>query len=129
MTVRDDIEAQIKADNPNFIVKKFPDLYPENLGQGRTYVQIYRTDLEKGSPKLTHAMKVTVIVALQDGNAAEDALEGALDQVLLSLQRMQTVNWTKASRAVVANKWNAYEIDVTAISADPYKAQVLSERA
>lgn len=125
MTVRQIIADQIKTDNPNFIVDQYPHSYPDNLGRGRTYVQVTRTSLERTAKDLVHHMEIVVMVAKQEGDKAEDDLEGSLDDVLLSLERLG-LPWSDATRITLHDKWNAYAVSVDVPSDNIYKTAVLT---
>lgn len=126
MIVRTHVADAIKADNPAFVVDPFPKVYPDNLATGRTYVQVYRETLTRAPEALGHALKVVVFVAKQGSAQAEDDLEGALDAVLLTIERMDGVQWSEASRVVLADAWNAYEVSVTVSSNNAYRSAILT---
>ena len=126
-TIRQQIADQIKADNAAFVVDTYPRSYPENLRAGGTYVQVYREAIRHTSEDaLTVDLKAVVLVAKQDGPKAEDDLEGALDQVLLSVERFPGASWSEATRVVLGDKWNAYEVSVTVGINNAYRTLALN---
>jgi hypothetical protein len=133
-TVREQIAAQIRADNGTFIVQGFPTGLPENMagkGPKKTYVQVYRENLAPANngTSLIHTLKVTVIVSKQNTEEAETDLEAALDLVLLSLERLAGIVYTSVDRVVLQDKYNAYEISVSCTSPNVYKNLVREERS
>ncbi|RNL52736.1 hypothetical protein [Arthrobacter oryzae] len=94
-THRQIIADQLKADNPGFIVKAFAASAPDNLGKGKAQVSVYRDSLRPNQNSLDSTLKVQVIANAGSTIAAEDDLDAALDQVILSLERIPGVNWTE----------------------------------
>lgn len=132
-TVREQIAEQIRADNPTFIVDAFPTSLPENMaakGLKKTYVQVFRESLEptNNGTSLLHSLKVTVFVAKQHTEIAENDLDEALDLVLLSLERLAGIVYTSAIRDVLQDKYNVYEISVSCTSQNVYKNIVREEQ-
>ena len=121
MIARDYIADKIKADNSAFIVDRYPREYPDNLSAGKTYVQVFREGVSRANDGLKHSLKVGVFVAKQEGNQAENDLEGALDQILLSLESLDGVSWEEAARVVYGGKWNAYEVSVALNTNNAYR--------
>lgn len=127
--VREKIADQIKSDNSAFIVKAFPASPPDNLGAGKVLVTVYRSALNPDKTNLTHDLEIVVITgAATITLASEDALDSALDQILLSLERVPGVLWTSASREVFEEKFQGYKVAVQTHSPNVYKNLVREEQ-
>jgi hypothetical protein len=59
---------------------------------------------------------------------AEDAADDLLDQVLMSLQRLDVLTKVTAKRVVLADKFQGWTITAEWLSNDIYKTQVHTER-
>ena len=127
-THRQIIADQIKADNPDFIVKAFPVQAPDNLGKGKPQVIVYRESIKPNQNSLESTLKVQVICNAGYTIAAEDELDAALDQVILSIERIGGVLWTEATRAEFDEKYFGYELAVTLSSPNVYKSIVREEQ-
>lgn len=128
-TVRQIVADQIKADNPEFIVKGFPTTALDRIPAGKTSVQVYRDRLEPASngTSLSHSLKIIVMVAKQGTEQAETDLEEALDLVLLSLERSRTVIYSSVDRDVV-DDMHLYVISAAASTTNHYKNLVREEQ-
>lgn len=127
--VREKIADQIKADNSAYIVKAFPASPPDNLGAGKVQVTVFRSTLTPEKNNLTHDLEIVVITGASNITlASEDALDAALDQILLSLERIPGVLWTSASREVFEEKFNGYKVTVQTQSPNVYKTLVREEQ-
>lgn len=127
-SVRSQIAAQIKADNPGYGVVAFGAAAPENLGARKVRVSVFRKSLDIGTNRLTHNMTIEVITA-GFSEAAEDGLDAVLDQVILSLGRMPGVVVTSAERATFDDKFLGYQITAEAVSTDVYREIIAQERS
>lgn len=128
-TPRTIVANAIKADNPSFIVRDFPEV-PENVPTGKAHVSIWRTDIKSvdNSPNvLEHPLTIQVIVPVTSGSAAENAADDALDAVLLSLQRIEGLTWSLAERSNFDDVFVGYQITASVHSENPYLSQVLKE--
>jgi hypothetical protein len=125
---RKDVAAQIKTDNPTFIVHDFPVAAPENIPTGKVFVSVYRDgfSVDNSNSQITHTLKCLVVIPKKGTAAAEDELDTAVDKVMLSLEALPDVYWQKADRTVVAETWEGYEISLEAIRPQVYKSQILS---
>lgn len=128
MSIRQEVADQLKADNPTFIVKTFPDRAPDNIPPGKVWVNVYRERFEVAANDghITHFLKVSVAIPQTNSEDAEDELDAALDAVLLSIQRMPDVYWQTATRDILGGKYESYEITLEAIRPHVYKSQILS---
>ena len=122
-TVREEIAAKIKADNPTYSVKAFPVSAPENLGATKVFVSVYRESMTN-APQLaavTQSLKLQVITPKTGTDVAETELEDALFEVLVSIASLNYVQWSTAERAVFAEKFIGYEITLEASTQNIYK--------
>ncbi|QCO98968.1 hypothetical protein FCN77_16260 [Arthrobacter sp. 24S4-2] len=120
--IRQMVADKIKADNAGFIVKAFPVSLPEALT--KVYVSVYRETLTN-APQLaavTESLKIVVIGPKIGTDVAENELEDALDAVLRSVQALNYIQWSTAERATFSDKYQGYEINLTANTENPYKA-------
>lgn len=127
-TPRTTIANAIKADNATYIVCDYPDL-PENIPSGKAHVSVYRTDI-KAAPNtpnvLEHLLNIQVLIPVTSGAAAENAADEALDNILLSLQRLEGVSWSTAERANFGdNAFIGYQITASIFSTNVYRTSVL----
>lgn len=126
-SVRAKVAAQIKADNPTYGVVHFNTGAPSNLGANKVHVSVFRTRLEPTDGILKHALTIEVIVGGLT-EAAQDFADTALDEVLLSLQRLQEVRFISADFSIFAETFIGYSINAEVDSADVYKSQIFQER-
>ena len=127
-TVRGQVAAQITADNPAYIVKAFPAEGSVEVPAKKVQVNVYREALTPDQNRLTHSLTVDVITGSGYSEVLEDQLEAALDQVLLSLERIPGIVWSTADRSVFGEKLNGYKIAVSCTSANFYKSIVRTEQ-
>lgn len=102
--------------------------FPEQVTPGHPVVAIYRERLDKGQGALGHHLKLDIFVSLTDGADAESEAEDALDDVLVSLQRIAGCTWTEAVRVTFDQAFTGYTVTATMHSKDAYKAAVLAEQ-
>lgn len=123
------IATQISDDNPTFTVRDYGAPLPENLGAGAVLVQVYRITLAPHAQAnvLTHTCRVELVVGSKDPAQAEASLEDALDEVLLSLQRMPGISWSTAERSVFNESMNGWTVTCSADSKNIYREHVLAE--
>lgn len=128
-TVRAQVAAHIKADlTANYVVRDYPVASPDNISANKVHVSVYRTELSVTAQALTHTLEIDVLVGGTNG-PAEDNLDDALDDVLLSLQRMDGVTATSAQRMVFGESFIGYKIAADVASTNVYRAAVIQERA
>ena len=124
-TARERVAAQIKADNPRMLIVAYPYV-PTNVAKGRHSVAVWRSDVnptENGL--LAHEVTVNLYGAKTAGEQAEEDLEAAFDQIMLSFQRMPEVIFKSATRQTFDDVLAGWQFTVTAKSTNPYKAQLL----
>lgn len=122
-SVREMIGTQISTDNPTYFVKTELASAPDNLSGTR--VHVFRSGLSKSASSLTHECTVEVMI----GKLNEDELDDALDNILLSLQRIEGLDWSAVNRRIFDEKYHGYEITCSANSANVYRSAILNERA
>lgn len=127
-TQRELIADQIKADNSGFIVKAFLASAPDNLGAGKTFVSVYRESIKPNQNNLEMDFSIEVMTPAGSTIAAEDALDVALDSVLLSLERIPGVLWSEAARTNFEDKYFGYKLSVSLTSPNVYKTIVRQEQ-
>lgn len=127
-TQRELIANQIKADNPAFAVKAFLASAPDGLGAGKTFVSVYRESIKPNQNNLEMDFSIEVMTPQGTTVAAEDALDVALDSVLLSLERIPGVLWSEAVRTNFDDKYFGYKLSVNLTSPNVYKSIVRDEQ-
>ena len=122
-TVRESIAEKIKADNAGYIVKSYPASAPENLGANKVFVGVYRETLTNSpqTASVAHSLKIQVITPKKNTEAAENELEDALFQVLVSVASLNYVTWSTAQRGIFLDTFIGYEIDLEANTENIYK--------
>lgn len=101
---------------------------PEQVNPGRPVVVVYRETLGRERVALEHRLKVDIYVSRQGTAEAETEAEDALDEVLLSLQRLEGCTWSEARRVTFSQVFTGYSVDAVMHSTDGYKHQVLAEQ-
>lgn len=128
-TVRGQVAAQIKTDNAAYAVKSHPVASPDHIGANKVHVSVFRANLTRATAQsLAHNLTIEVMIGESDSEAAEDKLDVALDNVLLSLERVNGVTWTTADRTIFDDKFIGYSITLSCTSANVYKQIVLEEQ-
>lgn len=126
MTARGEVAQQIKTDQPAWTVEAWPYL-PTQVGKGKIIVAVWRSDLNPAPDDfLAHEVTINLYGAKAAEEAAETELDGALDEVLLSLQRLDFVTFKTATRqefdgGVIAG----WQITATLITTNTYKQALL----
>lgn len=124
-TPRKQIAARIAADHAGIDVYSFP-WQPAELR--RPAVTVWRDELVQGKGTLEQSISISLYgVRGTPGAASEDELDDLLDDVLISLRRLETVALVKAERKVLADVFQGWEIACTWTSQDYYKTAVLNE--
>lgn len=127
-TARDYVADQVEADNPDWAVDRFP-AEPAQVKRGRPYVAIWRSDLNPGSNalELRHDITLHLYAAKDTGDRAEEELEGSLDAVLLSLQRLPLFTFTSASRTLFKSVFQGWEIKGHITRPNHYRSTIIQE--
>lgn len=118
-SIRKQIADKIKADTPTLDVYPF-GYDPDEL---RTpAVAVFRETVSQEVGSLGHGFIVQIFTpnsyATED---VEDLLDTLLDNVLLSLRRLVTVEFKEAKRQVLADKFQGWEISASWSSEDYIK--------
>lgn len=127
-TPRTTIANAIKVDNATFIVRDYPASPPDNLSAGKVHVSVWRTELNevKGtSNALEHVLMIEVVVSVTSGVAAENTADDALDDILVSLQRLEGVSWSTAKRTIFDDSYVGYQITASLLSSNVYRTYIL----
>lgn len=128
MSVRSEVAAKLKADNPTFTVKAHPVSAPDAIPTGKVWINVYRESFKVADSNgyITHNLKVSVAIPKTNSEAAENELDAAVDAVMLSLESMNDVFWQEATRNILGDKFEAYEISLQAVRPQIYKSQLLT---
>lgn len=129
-TIRGLVAEQIATDNTDFIVLPYGASAPDNLGAGKSWVSVYRTDVKPHTLAnvLTHSITIDCITGATHAEAAEDAADDVLYGVLFSLQRIDEVEFVSATRTVFDEKFLGYQILCEVHAANIFRSTVLEER-
>jgi hypothetical protein len=129
-TPRQQLAAQIKADNPEWIVRDYPD-EPKQVRQGKPYVSVWRSEITPAQRQhIDHELTLHVYGSKVQDAAAENELDEILDGVMLSIERYEGCRFTRASRRNFSNDaFAGFEIVVAVYSKNVYREAVLTERS
>lgn len=120
---------QIRLDHSTWLVKAYPWV-PKQVAKDKPAVAVWRSTLEPGDNKLEirHDLVVNLYTSRTAEEAAEQEAEDLLDELLLSLQRLGLVAWSKAERMIFDNVITGWQITCHLGSTDIYRQAVLAER-
>lgn len=121
------LAAQIVADHPAWVVRAYPWV-PKQVPKGKAAVSVWRTDLEREGLELVHRLTINLYCARTTDELAEAEAEDALDELLLSIQRLGLASWGKAERMVFDKVLSGWQITGQVRSTDPYKTAIRNER-
>lgn len=127
-TPRVDIAAQIRADWPDL------DVYGhghEPTELRKQTVSVFREQIAQTPTggQLVHQITIRAYGLHAHATAqAETALDDLLDKVLVSLRRLDVLEFKTADRRVLADAFQGWEISCTWTSVDIYKQTVTNER-
>ena len=126
--VRTQIKNKIKADHPKLDVRNW-GYVPSNVGKDLV-VAVFVTDMEPAASSTNVRQDVTVNVygSKTTSEAVEDELDGVRDQVMLSLQRLDSFIWSKATRTVWKESITGWQITGYVQFPNPYASTVRQER-
>ena len=98
-TARGLVAAQLRADRDSWDVRAYP-YFPANVTTKKPVVSIWRRDLLPGATTLTlrHPLTVNLYGSRTAGEDVEDELDGLLDELMVSLQKVQEFAWEAAAR-------------------------------
>lgn len=100
-TARGMVAAQLRQDHPKWDVRSYGYL-PGNVTPKAPVAAVWRTDLAPASNSLVlrHSLTVNLYGSKTAGESVEEELDGLLDELMLSLQRLDEFTWETASRTV-----------------------------
>jgi hypothetical protein len=131
-TPRQYLADQFRADQPGWDVRDWP-AEPQRLGKGEYMVSIWRSDLRPtpGVLGIEHELTVHVYGPKATYSAAtETELDELIDQVLLSVERLEGAHWTSAKRQNFSeDTFTGFEVLVTMISGNHYRKKIKQERS
>lgn len=124
-TLREQVAAQIAADNPTWKVWAYPDA-PTNVAAGVPVVSVWREvmNAHPDSPALAleHGLKINLYLSKTAGTAAELECDNALDAVMFSLQKMPNLRFVKATREAFRDGTLAgWQLEAAGTSKNPYR--------
>jgi hypothetical protein len=128
-TPRQILADQFTADHSGHKVYAYPYAPAEVRAN---VIAVWRTDVNPhpASPKLLrHALTINAYGAATLEEKAEAELDDLLDDIMLSLQRIEGVTFVSAERTVYAENFQGWTIKATADSPNVYTATVLTERS
>ncbi len=126
-TPRKLVAAQIAADWPSVDVL---DYFHEPSEVRKPLAVVCRDEIAQGlSSTLDHNIVIQVYgVGGAPTAKTEDALDDVLDKVLVSLRRLDVLDFKKAERKILADVFHGWEITCNWSSQDYYKTTVTNER-
>lgn len=109
--IRVQVAQQLRQDLPKWDTRPYPYI-PSQVSARKPVVAVWRTDLTPGSSSLNlrHNVTVNLYGSKTAGEAVELELDGLLDDLLLSLQRMTNLTWTEASRTTWAGNVAGWQV-------------------
>lgn len=122
------VANRIKADNEEFDVRPY-GYVPANVKGTKHVVSVWRTDLTPAatSLNLVHDLTVNAYGSKTAGEDVEEELDGLLDLVMLSLQRLPGFTFRSASRTVWTGNISGWQITGQMESANVYSSAVRAE--
>lgn len=129
MTPREELTAQLEADNPGWTVLPY-QYQPANVSLGNPFVTVFRGELNPGDRALTLNHKLTIFAfgARTSGAEAEAEMDDILDGVLLSLERLNGYKFDSARRGVFyEGTLSGWHIEASAVSKNVYRDVVMTE--
>lgn len=130
-TPRQQLAAQILADNSEWIVKPYP-FEPKQVQKGKPVVSVYRPEISPAAQRthLAHDLEVVLYASKVADEAAENELDELLDQLMLSLERYSGCHFTSAKRRnLVNNTFAGFVVSAQCISPNVYRETIIQERS
>lgn len=128
MTARVVVRDQLRADLPGWDVRAY-GFIPGNVRRDKPVVSVWRTDLAPisgDSLNLLHPVTVNLYGSRTAGEEVEEELDGLLDLLMLSLQRLDKFTWSGATRTVWG-KLSGWQITGSLTAPDQYAATIRKE--
>lgn len=125
-TARAVVAQAVTAARPGWDVRPYP-FTPSQLTSGGCAVSVWRGDLtahrgELGPVLLEHGLTVHLYAARTEGPEAEDELDGLLDELLMAVQAVEAVAFTRAERMTFDRKFQGWAITLSLTSPNIYRA-------
>lgn len=121
------VAQQIATDHPAWVVQPCPWV-PKQVAKGSPAVSVWRTDLERDGLALVHRLTINLYCSKTANEAAETEAEDLLDELLLSIQRLDAASWSKCERTSFDKVLGGWQITAQLRSADIYRQAVITER-
>lgn len=127
--VRTQVANRIRQDNPKLDVRDW-GYVPDNVSGKSLVVAVYMAEMSPASSAALIRQDLTVNVygSKTTNRSVEDELDGVRDQVMLSLQRLDSWTWTRASRTVWKETITGWQITGYVEFPNPYAQTVRAER-
>jgi hypothetical protein len=129
-TPRETIADQIIEDYPTKYAV-YPWMYSPTTDLRQPTIAVYRTEVgdhPETPGNLQHSITIDAYGKRTQGEAVESELDDVLDDIMLSLQRLDRVYDIKATRSVFKDSFQGWAITCTVSSGNVYKSAVLTER-
>ena len=126
-TPRQTIADQLIEDYPTKYAV-YPFMYSPTTDIRQPAIAVYRTEVALAD-KLTHSLAIDAYGKKSTGEGVEDELDDVLDDIMLSLQRLELVYDITAKRSVFKDSFQGWAITCTVSSGNVYKSAVLDERS
>jgi hypothetical protein len=129
-TPRQSIADQIITDYPTKYAV-YPWMYSPTTDLRQCAIAVYRTEVGDHPTRagdLQHTVSIDAYGKKTQGEAVEDELDDLLDDIMLSLQRLERVYDITAKRSVFKDAFQGWAITCTVSSGNVYKSTVLTER-
>jgi len=127
-TPRQTIADQLIQDYPTKYAV-YPNLYAPATNISQPAIAVYRTAVEESANGLSHPVTIDAYGQKTMGEKVEDELDEMLDDIMLSLQRLERVYEIKAARTVFKDTYQGWSITCSVSSGNVYKSAVLDERS
>jgi hypothetical protein len=127
-TPRQTIADQLIQDYPTKYAV-YPYLYAPATNISQPSIAVYRTAVEESGTGLSHPVTIDAYGQKTMGEKVEDELDEMLDDIMLSLQRLERVYEIKATRTVFKDTYQGWSITCSVSSGNVYKSAVLDERS
>ena len=109
----------------------YPWMYSPTSDLRKPAIAVYRTEVADhptAPNQLRHSVAIDAYGKKSMGEGVEDELDDLLDDIMLSLQRIEGVYDITAKRSVFKDSFQGWAITCSADSANVYKSTVLNER-
>lgn len=127
-TARGLVAAQLRTDHKSWDVRSY-GYVPGNVTPKKPVASVWRTDLSPttNSLNLRHSLVINLYGSKTAGEAVEEELDGLLDELMLSLQRLDSFTWETAARTVWG-QLSGWQVTGYMEPLNPYSSIVRAER-